>query len=440
MKLRSTISFAVLSTLLSAPAFAQIAVRAKTLYTMAGAPITDGVVVVRDGKIAAVGPAASTVIPDGFRVLDAAVATPGLIDARCTVGVSGILNQEQDQDQLERSGPIQPELRAIDAYNPQDPLVEYVRSYGVTTIQTGHAPGQVVSGQLAIVKTFGNTVDGAVVVAESAIAVTLSPMAQRSGGGGGAAPGTRAKMIALIRDQFLKAQAYQKKLTDVAESKDEAKDATKVESKDAPATEGDKKDTKKKEPPARDLRLEALVRVLEGKTPLVVTANRSQDIANVLRFAEEFDIRVILDSASEAYLIADQIKAANRAKGFDVLVHPTMARAVGEMENKTFENAAKLREAGLRVAIQGGFESYVPKARVVLFEAGVAAANGLGLEGALAAITIDAAKILGIDARVGSLEVGKDADIALYSGDPFEYTTTCTGVIIDGAVVVERGR
>jgi imidazolonepropionase-like amidohydrolase len=149
---------------------------------------------------------------------------------------------------------------------------------------------------------------------------------------------------------------------------------------------------------------------------------------------------VILDSASEAYLIVDQIKAANGGKGYDVLVHPTMARAVGEMENKTFENAAKLREAGLRVAIQGGFESYVPKARVVLLEAGVAAANGLGLEGALATITIDAAKILGVESRVGSLEVGKDADIALFSGDPFEYTTTCTGVIINGKVTDERGR
>jgi imidazolonepropionase-like amidohydrolase len=428
MKCMAVVSVAML-VVVAGSASAQVAVRAKTLYTMAGGPITDGVVVVRDGKIAAVGPAISTPVPEGFRVIEAAAATPGLIDARCTVGVSGVLNQVQDQDQLERSGPIQPELRAIDAYNPQDPLVEYLRSYGITTVQTGHAPGQVVSGQLAIVKTAGNTVEEAVVVAESAIAVTLSPMAQRGGG-----PGTRAKMIAMIRDQFLKAQAYQKKLE---EGERGAGNGEAAKADDAAA---EKKDAKKKEPPARDLRLEALVRVLEGKTPLVVTANRSQDIANVLRFAEEFDIRVILDSASEAYLIVDQIKAANGGKGYDVLVHPTMARAVGEMENKTFENAAKLREAGLRVAIQGGFESYVPKARVVLLEAGVAAANGLGLEGALATITIDAAKILGVESRVGSLEVGKDADIALFSGDPFEYTTTCTGVIINGKVTDERGR
>lgn len=433
MKCNAVVSVVAL-VMLAGTAFGQVAVRAKTLHTMAGAPIADGVVVVRDGKIAAVGPASSTPVPEGFRVVDAVVATPGLIDARCTVGVSGVLNQVQDQDQLERSGPIQPELRAIDAYNPQDPLVEYLRSYGITTVQTGHAPGQVVSGQLAIVKTAGNTVEEAVVVAESAIAVTLSPTAQRGGGAGNSSPGTRAKMIAMIRDQFLKAQAYQKKVADGAQ------DATKADDAAGDNQEGEKKEAKKKEPPARDLRLEALVRVLEGKTPLVVTANRSQDIANVLRFAEEFDIRVILDSASEAYLIVDQIKAANGGKGYDVLVHPTMARAVGEMENKTFENAAKLREAGLRVAIQGGFESYVPKARVVLLEAGVAAANGLGLEGALATITIDAAKILGVESRVGSLEVGKDADIAMFSGDPFEYTTTCTGVIINGKVTDEKGR
>ncbi len=413
------------------PCFAQVAIRGEVVYTMAGAPISNGVVVIRDGKIAAVGPTASTPIPDGFRVMDAKVVTPGLIDPRCTVGVSGLFNQEHDQDQLERSGPIQPELRAIDSYNPLDPLVEYVRSYGITTIQTGHAPGEVVSGQLAIFKTMGNTAEEAVVVAESAIAVTLSPWAQKSGS---QSPGTRAKMIALLREQLIKAQAYAAKVDRAAKNEE----AVKVEIVKDEATKAvaDENNSKAKEPPARDLRLEALGRVLRGELPLVVTANRSQDIANVLRVAEEFKIRVILDSASEAYLVPELLKASKT----DVIVHPTMARAVGELENKSFENAAKLRAAGVRVAIQGGFESYVPKARVVLFEAGVAAANGLGMEGALATVTIDAARILGVAQRVGSLEVGKDGDIAMYSGDPFEYTTTCTGVVINGVVVVENGR
>lgn len=437
--------------LTSSSALAQIAIRAEHIYTMKsttkdGKPnyevIDDGVIVIKDGKIAEVGSAATVDFPKDYKIITAAIATPGLIDARCTVGVSGIFNQSQDQDQLERSGPIQPELRAIDAYNPLDPLVEYVRSYGVTTIQTGHAPGEVISGQLAIFKTAGNTVEEAVVVPESAIAVTLSPWAQK---GGGKSPGTRAKMIAIMRDQLLKAQAYKEKQGKTGKSDKNAqpKDAPAANApaslEDQPADEKTadaKSDKKEKDPPARDLRLEALVRVLDNKVPLIVTANRSQDIDNVLRLADEFKLPIILDSASESYLFIDKLKARNTR----VIIHPTMARAYGELENKSFETASKLVNAGIPVAIQGGFESYVPKSRVVLFEAGVAAANGLTQQQALASITIEAAKILGVDNRLGSLEAGKDADVALYSGDPLEYTTTCTGVIINGKLVVEKGR
>jgi imidazolonepropionase-like amidohydrolase len=120
-----------------------------------------------------------------------------------------------------------------------------------------------------------------------------------------------------------------------------------------------------------------------------------------------------------------------------VILHPTMMRSFGEAENLSLETASRLRQAGIPFALQSGFEAYVPKTRVALFEAGVAAANGLRFEDALASITIDAARILGIDKRVGSLEPGKDADIALYDGDPFEYTSHCTGVILNGRVVSE---
>ena len=115
-----------------------------------------------------------------------------------------------------------------------------------------------------------------------------------------------------------------------------------------------------------------------------------------------------------------------------------MARSFDERENLSFETAAKLRRAGIPVALQSGYESYVPKTRVVLFEAAVAAANGLSFEEALATITIDAARILGVADRVGSLEVGKDGDVALYDGDPFEYTSHCVGVVINGQVVSEE--
>ena len=396
---------ALLLTLVVAPrSVAQVAVRGDVIHTMAGPPIRNGVVVIQDGKIIAVGPAETVTIPTGFRVLQATVVTPGLIDAHSTVGLSGILNQKQDQDQLERSAPIQPELRAIDAYNAHDKLITWVRNFGITTLHTGHAPGELISGQTCIVKTTGNTIEAAVVVETAMIAATLSERARKTEKG--KSPGTRGKMMALLRAKFIKAREYKKKLATAKE---------------------DKK-------PARDLALEALVRVLDGELPILITAHRAQDIASALRFAEEFGLRLILDGAAEGYMLTDRIKAA----GVPVIVHPPMVRAYGEMKNMTFENAARLHAAGIEIAMQSGYESYVPKTRVVLFEAAQTAANGLTFEQALETITSGAAKILGIDDRVGTLEVGKDGDVALYDGDPFEYTSHCVGVIINGEVVSDE--
>ena len=163
---------------------------------------------------------------------------------------------------------------------------------------------------------------------------------------------------------------------------------------------------------------------------LLVTVNRHQDIVAALRVAAEFKLKIVLDSVADAPLVLDEIKKS----GFPVIVHPTMARASQERENLSFETASKLKQAGILFALQSGYEGYVPKTRVVLLEAGVAAANGLSFTDALASITSDAARLLGIAERVGTLEKGKDADIALYDGDPFEYTTHCVGVIVSGVI------
>ncbi len=440
-----------------------LAVRGQTIYTMAGEPIKNGVVLVRNGKIEKVGPAAEIDLPEGCRVLAADIVTPGLIDAHTVVGLTGYLNQRQDQEQVDRSEAIQPELRAIDAYDPREPLVEWLRSFGITTIHTGHAPGEVITGQTMIVKTTGKTIDDAVIVPTAMIATTLGDWAVR---GGGKAPGTKSKAVAMLRAQLIKAQAYRKK-QEAAKQQSESNDGQSAEPQDAPpsdeapdqppsddesgsespASQPDDKangepsrsndQPKKKDPPDRDLRMEALVRVLNREIPLLVTVHRASDISTALRLAKEFDIRMVLDGASEAYLVREEIRTA----GVPVILHPTMMRSgKGSTENAGMETASILRKAGIPLALQSGFESYVPKTRVVLFEAGVAASNGLLFEDALASITIDAAKILGIDARVGSIEPGKDADFALYDGDPFEYTTHCIGVVIDGEVVSQERR
>lgn len=388
-----------------------LAIRGAIVHTMAGAPITDGVVVIEGGKIRALGPAAATPVPPGARELRGAVVTPGLVDAHSVVGLSGYLNQPQDQDQLDPVEAIQPELRAIDAYNPQERLIEWLRGFGVTTIHTGHAPGALVSGQTMVVKLAGTTADAAVVAPVAMVAATLGDAARATGDGADKkSPGTRSKAVAMLRAELVKAREYvhKRQLAD---------------------------ETKR---PDRDLRLDALADVLAGSRPLLVTADRAHDIASALRLAEEFKLRLVLDSAAEGYLVADHIKAA----GVPVIVHPTMRRAGGggDTENLSFETAATLKKAGIPIALQSGYESYVPKTRVVLFEAGVAAAHGLAFTEALAAITIDAARIIGVADRVGSLEIGKDADVAIFDGDPFEYTTHCTGVVIDGQIMSTEAR
>ncbi len=388
--------------LLSSTAMAQdVAVRGEQLWTMGPqGVIADGVVVIEGGRIVAVGPSASTPIPAGMEVLTAPVVTPGLIDAHSTVGLTGYLNQPDDQDQLDESAPMQPQLRAIDAYNPHDRLVQWVRELGVTTLHTGHGPGALVSGQTMVVKTRGNTVEAALVEDGTMIATNLGAWALDQD----SSPGTRAKQMAMLRLALLDAQCT-----------------------------GDAHDDDADEPEGggRDLVREAFQSVIRGEAPLMITANRMQDMQSALRLAEEFGITVMLDGAADAHLMLDELREA----GVSVILHPTMARNDGELENAAFTTAAMLAEAGVPFALQSGYESYVPKTRVVLWEAGFAAGNGLAPEDALASITIDAARIIGMAERIGSLEVGKDGDVAMFDGDPFEYASHVTGVVIEGAVV-----
>lgn len=386
----------------AAPGGAQIAVRAGTLHTMAGPAIRDGVVLVgADGKIQAVGPASSVRIPDGVRVLEAAVVTPGLVDAHTVVGLAGWLNQPHDQDQLERSNAIQPELRAFDAYNPRDELVSWVRRLGVTTMHTGHGPGALMSGQTMVVKTRGASVSDALLDSVAMVAMTLGPEVSANYAG---RPGTRARGVALLRAEFIKAQEYRARR----------------------ATGG-------AQAPARDLKLETLVRMLDGEVPALVTAHQVPEILAALRLQKEFGIRLVLDGAAESYLLVDEIRAA----GVPVVIHPTMARHGGSMENATLETARTLIEAGIPVSFQSGFEGYVPKTRVLLFEGAMAAAYGVTPEEALASMTIRPARLLGLDSRIGSLQVGKDGDLVLFTGDPMEHLTRVCAVIIEGEVVSE---
>ncbi|MFI5234523.1 MAG: amidohydrolase, partial [Gemmatimonadales bacterium] len=272
----------------ASPAAAQVAIKGATVYTMAGAPITDGVVLIgRDGRIERGGPAAQVAVPAGYRVISGQVVTPGLVDAHSTVGLSGILNYNHDQDQLEKSAPMQPELRALDAYNPQERLVGWLRGLGITTVNTGHGPGALISGQTFVVKTRGNSVGEALMDSVAMVAMTLGSSVEENF----KSPGTEAKQVSMLRQEFIKAREYARKW----------------------------KTAKADSPPDRDLRLEMMAQVLDGRVPALITAQRAIDILAALRLQQEFGFKLILDGAAESYLVVDQIKAA----GIPVILHPT---------------------------------------------------------------------------------------------------------------------
>lgn len=407
------------------------AVRAETLvvdggvvHTVARPPIEDGRVVIENGRIARVGPAASTPAPDGARRLRAAVVTPGLIDAHTSVGLSGALNVGADQDQDEISDPNQAHLRALDAFNPDEPLVRFVLEHGVTLVQSGPGPATPVAGLAGIFRTHGATADALAVKPVSALVFNLGEDPKEAFGKDRKLPMTRMGTAALLRKALLDGREY-------AAARARAKSANAA----AAGGEGAGGGNDKAKPPDRDLRREALARAAAGDLPAIFVAQRADDILTAIRIAREYNLRFAIAGAAEGWLVPDALRDA----GAPVLLGPVMERpAAIETLNASYENAAVLADAGVRIALRSGFESYVPKNRVVLFEAAVAAANGLGFDRALRAITLDAAEILGVDEFRGSLEPGKVADVVLFDGDPFEYTSHVVAVVASGEVVHER--
>jgi imidazolonepropionase-like amidohydrolase len=367
--------------------------------------ITDGAVVIRDGKLAAVGRRADVEIPADARVLTAAEVTPGLIDSHTVVPLTGSLNIPADQEQDESGDSNQADLRVLDAFHPEEPLLGFLRDTGVTLIHATPGRQNVFAGQTGVFRTQGRTATEMAVAFPFAVQVNLGETAKGDGKG----PRTRMATAHVLRSALALAKAY-------AQKKKAATDPEKT--------------------PSVNLKQEALVPVIERQRPLLVSAHRGDDLLTALRVGEEFGAKVILDLATEAYLIPEPLSKAK----VPVVVHPTMQRAGGAMEtlNSQLGNAAALADAKIPITIATAYESYVPKTRVLRYEAAMAMVNGLGRERALAAITLDAAKLLGVADRYGSLEVGKVADLVLYDGDPFENVTHVTYTIMDGKPVFDR--
>lgn len=385
------------------PRFAILAGRIDTVATKS---ISNGVILVEDGKIKAVGSAFDVKVPEGWPVLAAAVVAPGLIDAHTVVGLSGAANVAADQDQDEMSDPNQADLRVVDGFNPREPLLEFLCREGVTVVHAVPGRANVIAGQTGVFRTSGRTAESMTLRFPAGLLVNFGEAPKSSYPN--KQPTTRMGTAALLRTALVQAQNHASK-TVAAKSED-------------------------KRPPYNP-KLEALALALDGKVPVIFAAHRADDLITALRVAKEFKLSARLDLATEGYLLADRLAEAK----VPVVVHPTMQRP-GSMEtyHSHLGNAAVLADHKIPLAIGTGFEAYVPKTRVLRHEAAMAMVNGLGYDRALRAITLDAARILGIDAQRGSIEKGKVADLVLFDGDPFEHATHVTHTLIEGRTVYDR--
>jgi imidazolonepropionase-like amidohydrolase len=385
----------------------EFVVLAGRLHTVAKEPVTDGAVHVRDGKVVYAGPREGFDLPADVPVTTAAAVTPGLIDAFSIVPLSGAFNITADQDSDETTDPNQADLRALDAFHPSEPLLRYLLQQGVTVIHACPGRDNVIAGQSGVFRTHGTNAEQMAVRFPQMMIFNLGDVPKETYSD--RKPNTRMGTASLLRSALSDAANYARK-----------RKAAKDESSQ----------------PDRNLKHEALGQVLEQKLPAMFAAQRADDIVTALRLTSEFKLKSRLALGAEAYLLGDRLADAK----LPVIVHPTMQR-VGDIEtfNSFLGNAAALADRGLLIAICSGAEGYVPKTRVARFEAAMAAVHGLGFDRALQAVTLDAAKILEIDDRFGTLEPGKTADLVLYDGDPFEYATHVTAVAVDGRLVFQRG-
>ena len=384
-----------------------ILIRNGLVKTMAGPDIENGQVLLDGGKIVAVGKEVNA--PADAQVIDATgcLVTPGLIDGHCHIGMEEAAIGFEGTDGNECTDPLTPQVRAIDAIQPMDETLAQAAAAGVTTAVTGPGSANVVGGTFVALKMHGSRVDDMVLKYPVAMKCAFGENPKRVYGTQKKMPMTRMGTAALLRDLLARTVEY-----------DEAKKAYAA----------DPKNNKK---PAIDVKLEAMLPVIHKEIPLKAHAHRADDIFTALRIAKEFDVDITLDHCTEGHLIVDEL--VKEGKG--VLVGPTMGdKSKFELKNKSFETPKAMNEAGLTMCI-------VTDAPVLPLEylslcAGLAVNAGLDEQEAWKAITINPAKITGLSDRVGSLEVGKDADVAIFRGNPItdlQYTTAYT--IINGEIV-----
>ena len=400
-----------------------IAVTNGKVMTITQGTFERATVLVDDGRIVAVG--AEVDVPADAQVYDVTgkVVLPGLIDAHCHVGLfpDGIGWEYSDGNEM--TDPITPHLRALDAVHPEDLAFKELVSAGVTTVLTGPGSGNLIGGQWVCLKTVPRPgVEQMVLLEPAGMKMALGENPKRVYGEQKKAPSTRMGNAATLRAALVDAQNYLDKWSRYEQ--EHADCEAKVEAGD--------EDAKPPKPPERDLKLEALGKVLRREMKARVHAHRADDMLTAIRIAEEFDLDLTLEHATEGYKIADVLAE----KGIPVTAGPILfSRTKYELKDLTPKNPGLMAKAGVRVAIQTDEMSAV---KYLPINAALAMREGMPEEEALRAITINPAEIIGVADRVGSLEAGKDADLVVFSGHPFDYRTVAELVLVDGQVAYKR--
>ena len=400
-----------------------IAITNGQVMTITQGTLDRGTVLIEGGRIVALGEGVE--IPDDAQVYDAGgqVVMPGMIDAHCHVGIfpDGIGWEHSDGNEM--TDPITPHLRALDAVHPEDPAFKELLAAGVTTVLTGPGSGNLVGGQWVCLKTAPKpSIEEMVLLEPAGMKMALGENPKRVYGEQKKNPSTRMGNAATLRAALVDAQNYLDKWeryhADLADY--EAKVETGAEDAERPKL------------PERDLKLEALGKVLRRELKARVHAHRADDMLTAIRIAEEFDLDLTLEHATEGFKIADILAA----KGIMVTAGPILfSRQKFELREMTPKNPGLMAQAGVKVAIQTDEMSAV---KYLTINAALAVREGMPEEEALKAITINAAEVIGVDDRIGSLEVGKDADIVVLSGHPFDYRSVAELVLVDGQVAYRR--
>lgn len=377
------------------------------IYTMEDKNYDNGCVLIEDGKIKQI--AEEIKANENMKVIDGngRILMPGLIDAHSHLGLfeDGIGFEGDDVNEM--TNPATPEVRGIDGVNPMDKTFKNAYSGGITTVATGPGSANVIGGQFGIIKTFGDRIDDMIIEEYNAMKVAFGENPKRVYAAKKTSPMTRMATAAVLRENLMKAKNYKEKIDDA---------------------KGDKSKY-----PAFDMKMEALLPVIERKVPLKSHAHRADDILTSIRIAKEFNVKITLEHCTEGHLIADYIKEEN----LSAVVGPSFGHNTKfELKNKSFTTPKVLNEKGIKVAIMTD-HPVIPIESLPLCAA-LAVKSGMDYFEALKSITINPAEILNIDSKVGSIKEGKDADLVLWDNDPLNIQSHVDMTIINGKIIFER--